>query len=152
MDVAHLPPLDLNIEFTRINEDVKFPLPLNQEKTRFELFSTFDIKLDPFQRIYACTGVIVTFSSQLSATLLPNSKLLFYKGATICAEEFDSDNQQFTQIMVLVYNTTQKRIVIPKEFPLAVLKFNGKVQSQIFVNETTGYDGEEDFTQAITIQ
>lgn len=134
------------IEFIRLDPEVRLPECINHKNSQFSLRSWNEIVLEPQQRMLCPTGVTVKFSSNLVATIMPSPKCFFHHGVTVVSTTFSSEEPVFDQIMVFLYNVTDEIQTIEPFSPVATLKFDG-IPTDITVSYKDQFDEKKEQQQ-----
>ena len=132
----------INIEFVR--EDAVFPRYAYPSDSGFDLHSTEDLEIKPFGRILVPTGLKVSFEEGYEIQVRPKSGLAIKQGLTVLNTPGTVDQGYTGEIQVIVFNTNNHSVMIPKGMKIAQAVLcpvvNGKYVNLQLVNQVEEKD------------
>jgi dUTP pyrophosphatase len=102
------------IEVELVHKDAVFPKYAYESDSGFDLHSTEDLSVGPFGRILVPTGIKVSFDEGLEIQVRPKSGLAIKQGLTVLNTPGTVDQGYTGEIQVIVFNTNNYTVVIPK--------------------------------------
>lgn len=97
-----------------INDDAVFPKYAYPSDSGFDLHSTQDLEVGPFGRILVPTGLKISFDEGYEIQVRPKSGLAIKQGLTVLNTPGTVDQGYTGEIQVIVFNTNDYSVVIPK--------------------------------------
>jgi dUTP pyrophosphatase len=107
------------IEIETIHPDAVFPSYAYPSDSGFDLHSTEDLEIGPFGRILVPTGIKVSFGDMFEIQVRPKSGLAIKQGLTVLNTPGTVDSGYNGEIKVIVFNTNNYSVVIPKGMKVA---------------------------------
>jgi dUTP pyrophosphatase len=127
-----------------LNEDAKFPEYAYPSDSGFDLFSTVEIILQPFGRALVPTGIKLSIPEEFEIQVRPKSGLAINQGLTVLNTPGTVDSGYNGEIKVIVFNTNNTSVTIPKgtKIAQAVLSpvVNGKYVNLVQVDKVNDGD------------
>jgi dUTP pyrophosphatase len=127
-----------------LNEDAKFPEYAYPSDSGFDLFSTVEIILQPFGRALVSTGIKLSIPEEFEIQVRPKSGLAINQGLTVLNTPGTVDSGYNGEIKVIVFNTNNTSVTIPKgtKIAQAVLSpvVNGKYVNLVQVDKVNDGD------------
>lgn len=127
-----------------MNDDAVFPKYAYPSDSGFDLFSTEEIILQAFGRSLVPTGVKLSIPDEYEIQVRPKSGLAINQGLTVLNTPGTVDSGYNGEIKVIVFNTNNISVVIPKGTKIAQAVLcpvvNGKYVNLVKVDSIT--DGE----------
>jgi dUTP pyrophosphatase len=102
------------IKIELCHEDAVFPKYAYPSDSGFDLHSTEDLEVGPFGRILVPTGIKVSFDEHYEIQVRPKSGLAIKQGLTVLNTPGTVDSGYNGEIKVIVFNTNNYSVVIPK--------------------------------------
>jgi dUTP pyrophosphatase len=102
------------IKIELCHEDAVFPKYAYPSDSGFDLHSTEDLEVGPFGRILVPTGIKVSFDEHYEIQVRPKSGLSIKQGLTVLNTPGTVDSGYNGEIKVIVFNTNNYSVVIPK--------------------------------------
>lgn len=102
----------INVEL--IDESAVFPKYAYPSDSGFDLHSTQDLEIGPFGRILVPTGLKVSFDEGYEIQVRPKSGLAIKQGLTVLNTPGTVDQGYTGEIQVIVFNTNNYSVIIPK--------------------------------------
>jgi len=102
------------IKIELCHEDAVFPKYAYPSDSGFDLHSTEDLEIGPFGRILVPTGIKVSFDEHYEIQVRPKSGLSIKQGLTVLNTPGTVDSGYNGEIKVIVFNTNNYSVVIPK--------------------------------------
>ena len=102
------------IEVELIHKDAVFPKYAYLSDSGFDLHSTQDLEIKPFGRILVPTGIKVSFEKGYELQIRPKSGLAIKQGLTVLNTPGTIDQGYTGEIQVIVFNTNNTTVTIPK--------------------------------------
>jgi dUTP pyrophosphatase len=102
------------IEVELVHKDAVFPKYAYESDSGFDLHSTEDLSVGPFGRILVPTGIKVSFEEGYEIQVRPKSGLAIKQGLTVLNTPGTVDQGYTGEIQVIVFNTNNYTVVIPK--------------------------------------
>jgi dUTP pyrophosphatase len=102
----------INVEL--IDESAVFPKYAYPSDSGFDLHSTQDLEIGPFGRILVPTGLKVSFDEGYEIQVRPKSGLAIKQGLTVLNTPGTVDQGYTGEIQVIVFNTNNYSVTIPK--------------------------------------
>ncbi len=99
--------------------DAVFPKYAYPSDSGFDLHSTQDLEIGPFGRILVPTGIKVSFPEGYEIQVRPKSGLAIKQGLTVLNTPGTVDQGYTGEIQVIVFNTNNHTVVIPKGMKVA---------------------------------
>ena len=97
-----------------INDDAVFPKYAYPSDSGFDLHSTQDLEVGPFGRILVPTGLKISFDEGYEIQVRPKSGLAIKQGLTVLNTPDTVDQGYTGEIQVIVFNTNNYSVTIPK--------------------------------------
>ena len=97
-----------------IHEDAKFPSNAYPSDSGFDLYSTIDYKLSAFGRALIPTGIKLSIPDEYEIQVRPKSGLAIKQGLTVLNTPGTVDQGYTGEIQVIVFNTNNTTVTIPK--------------------------------------
>ncbi len=97
-----------------INDDAVFPKYAYPSDSGFDLHSTQDLEVGPFGRILVPTGLKISFDEGYEIQVRPKSGLAIKQGLTVLNTPGTVDQGYTGEIQVIVFNTNNYSVTIPK--------------------------------------
>ena len=107
------------IEVETIHPDAVFPTYAYETDSGFDLHSTQDLTIGPFGRILVPTGIKVSFPFGYEIQVRPKSGLAIKQGLTVLNTPGTVDQGYTGEIQVIVFNTNNYTVMIPKGMKVA---------------------------------
>ena len=127
-----------------LNSDAKFPEYAYPSDSGFDLYSTVEIILQPFGRALVPTGIKLSIPEEFEIQVRPKSGLAINQGLTVLNTPGTVDSGYNGEIKVIVFNTNNTSVTIPKgtKIAQAVLSpvVNGKYVDLVQVNKVSDGD------------
>lgn len=127
----------INIEI--VHGDAVFPRYAYPSDSGFDLHSTEDLEIGPFGRILVPTGLKVSFEEGYEIQVRPKSGLAIKQGLTVLNTPGTVDQGYTGEIQVIVFNTNNHSVMIPKGMKIAQAVLcpvvNGKYVNLQLVNQ-----------------
>lgn len=102
------------IKVELVHEDAVFPKYAYPSDSGFDLHSTQDLEIGPFGRILVPTGLKVSFDEGYEIQVRPKSGLAIKQGLTVLNTPGTVDQGYTGEIQVIVFNTNNYSVTIPK--------------------------------------
>ena len=102
------------IEVELVHKDAVFPKYAYESDSGFDLHSTEDLSVGPFGRILVPTGIKASFEEGYEIQVRPKSGLAIKQGLTVLNTPGTVDQGYTGEIQVIVFNTNNYTVVIPK--------------------------------------
>jgi len=102
------------IEVELVHKDAVFPKYAYESDSGFDLHSTEDLSVGPFGRILVPTGIKISFPENHEIQVRPKSGLAIKQGLTVLNTPGTVDQGYTGEIQVIVFNTNNYTVVIPK--------------------------------------
>ena len=132
----------INIEI--VHGDAVFPRYAYPSDSGFDLHSTEDLEIKPFGRILVPTGLKVSFEEGYEIQVRPKSGLAIKQGLTVLNTPGTVDQGYTGEIQVIVFNTNNHSVMIPKGMKIAQAVLcpvvNGKYVNLQLVNQVEEKD------------
>jgi dUTP pyrophosphatase len=132
----------INIEI--VHGDAVFPRYAYPSDSGFDLHSTEDLEIGPFGRILVPTGLKVSFEEGYEIQVRPKSGLAIKQGLTVLNTPGTVDQGYTGEIQVIVFNTNNYSVMIPKGMKIAQAVLcpvvNGKYVNLQLVNQVEEKD------------
>jgi dUTP pyrophosphatase len=132
----------INIEI--VHGDAVFPRYAYPSDSGFDLHSTEDLEIGPFGRILVPTGLKVSFEEGYEIQVRPKSGLAIKQGLTVLNTPGTVDQGYTGEIQVIVFNTNNHSVMIPKGMKIAQAVLcpvvNGKYVNLQLVNQVEEKD------------
>jgi len=132
----------INIEI--VHKDAVFPRYAYPSDSGFDLHSTEDLEIGPFGRILVPTGLKVSFEEGYEIQVRPKSGLAIKQGLTVLNTPGTVDQGYTGEIQVIVFNTNNYSVIIPKGMKIAQAVLcpvvNGKYVNLQLVNQVEEKD------------
>jgi dUTP pyrophosphatase len=132
----------INIEI--VHGDAVFPRYAYPSDSGFDLHSTEDLEIRPFGRILVPTGLKVSFEEGYEIQVRPKSGLAIKQGLTVLNTPGTVDQGYTGEIQVIVFNTNNHSVMIPKGMKIAQAVLcpvvNGKYVNLQLVNQVEEKD------------
>jgi dUTP pyrophosphatase len=127
-----------------IDNDAKFPEYASPRDSGFDLFSTEEVRLQPFGRALVPTGIKLSIPDEFEIQVRPKSGLAINQGLTVLNTPGTVDSGYNGEIKVIIFNTNNISVSIPKgtKIAQAVLSpvVNGKYVNLVQVNKVNDGD------------
>ena len=107
------------VEVEVIDEDAVFPKYSYETDSGFDLHSTKELEIGPFGRVLVPTGIKVSFEEGYELQVRPKSGLAINQGLTVLNTPGTVDQGYTGEIQVIVFNTNNHKVVIPKGMKVA---------------------------------
>jgi dUTP pyrophosphatase len=132
----------VNIEI--VHGDAVFPRYAYPSDSGFDLHSTEDLEIKPFGRILVPTGLKVSFEEGYEIQVRPKSGLAIKQGLTVLNTPGTVDQGYTGEIQVIVFNTNNHSVMIPKGMKIAQAVLcpvvNGKYVNLQLINQVEEKD------------
>lgn len=102
-----------------IDESAVFPKYAYPTDSGFDLHSTKDLEIGPFGRILVPTGLKISFNEGYEIQVRPKSGLAIKQGLTVLNTPGTVDQGYTGEIQVIVFNTNNYTVTIPKGMKVA---------------------------------
>jgi dUTP pyrophosphatase len=133
-----------NLKVELMNDDAVFPKYAYPSDSGFDLFSTEEIILQPFGRSLVPTGIKLSIPDEYEVQVRPKSGLAINQGLTVLNTPGTVDSGYNGEIKVIVFNTNNISVVIPKGTKIAQAVLcpvvNGKYVNLVQVDSITDGD------------
>ena len=113
-----------------IDENAVFPKYAYPTDSGFDLHSTQDLEIGPFGRILVPTGLKISFSEGYEIQVRPKSGLAIKQGLTVLNTPGTVDQGYTGEIQVIVFNTNNYTVMIPKGMKVAQAVLTPVVQGK----------------------
>jgi dUTP pyrophosphatase len=113
-----------------IDENAVFPKYAYPTDSGFDLHSTQDLEIEPFGRILVPTGLKISFSEGYEIQVRPKSGLAIKQGLTVLNTPGTVDQGYTGEIQVIVFNTNNYTVMIPKGMKVAQAVLTPVVQGK----------------------
>jgi dUTP pyrophosphatase len=127
-----------------LNSDAKFPEYAYPSDSGFDLYSTVEIILQPFGRALVPTGIKLSIPEEFEIQVRPKSGLAINQGLTVLNTPGTVDSGYNGEIKVIVFNTNNTSVTIPKGSKIAQAVLcpvvNGKYVDLVQVNKVSDGD------------
>jgi dUTP pyrophosphatase len=110
--VAYQPTMD--VKFSKSNEDATSPKYAYPTDSGFDLFSTTDIWVHPFDRILVPTGLHIDIPDGYEIQVRSKSGLALKQGLMVLNSPGTVDQGYTGEIQVIIFNTTNQKVKIEK--------------------------------------
>ena len=107
------------VEVELVHEDAVFPKYAYPSDSGFDLHSIQDLEIGPFGRILVPTGIKVSFQEGYEIQVRPKSGLAIKQGLTVLNTPGTVDQGYTGEIQVIVFNTNNHSVMIPKGMKVA---------------------------------
>jgi dUTP pyrophosphatase len=107
------------VEVELVHEDAVFPKYAYPSDSGFDLHSIQDLEIGPFGRILVPTGIKVSFQEGYEIQVRPKSGLAIKQGLTVLNTPGTVDQGYTGEIQVIVFNTINHSVMIPKGMKVA---------------------------------
>ncbi len=108
-----------NVYVETVHPDAVFPKYAYPSDSGFDLHSTQDLEIGPFGRVLVPTGIKVSFPENHEIQVRPKSGLAIKQGLTVLNTPGTVDQGYTGEIQVIVFNTNNHSVVIPKGMKIA---------------------------------
>ena len=108
-----------NVYVETVHPDAVFPKYAYPSDSGFDLHSTQDLEIGPFGRVLVPTGIKVSFPENHEIQVRPKSGLAIKQGLTVLNTPGTVDQGYTGEIQVIVFNTNNYSVVIPKGMKIA---------------------------------
>ena len=123
------------IKIKKLSEDAVFPSYAYETDSGFDLHSTQDLEIPPFGRALVPTGLSVSFEEGYEIQVRPKSGLAIKQGLTVLNTPGTVDEGYTGEIQVIVFNTNNYIVTIPKGMKVAQAVLCPVVQGKFVVLE-----------------
>jgi dUTP pyrophosphatase len=120
-----------------LHEAAKIPTKANENDAGFDLYAITDTIIPPKQRKTVKTGVALQMPGYLAGLIWPRSGLSVKQGIDVLAGVIDSGYRG--EIMVCLYNTSDKNVAINTGDRVAQIIFQEVPRVIMEVHSTLGY-------------
>lgn len=115
-----------SVKFTRIREDACFPRSTSLDNSRFEVPAGNEIVLQPHQSRRVNTGLLIHFSPELIAAVIPHPQLFPFFNVLGLPQEILApwtltDFSVDSEVQLMLYNRTNETVKIPQGFEFAII-------------------------------
>jgi dUTP pyrophosphatase len=124
------------IEVELVHKDAAFPKYAYESDSGFDLHSTEDLSVGPFGRILVPTGIKVSFEEGYEIQVRPKSGLAIKQGLTVLNTPGTVDQGYTGEIQVIVFNTNNTTVTIPKGMKVGQAVLCPVVQGKFVMIET----------------
>jgi dUTP pyrophosphatase len=107
----------INVEL--MNEDSIMPSYAYPSDSGFDLYSTKEIEIGSFGRVLVPTGIKLSFPEGYEIQVRPKSGLAIKQGLTVLNTPGTVDQGYTGEIQVIVFNTNNYSVMIPKGMKIA---------------------------------
>ena len=107
----------INVEL--MNEDSVMPSYAYPSDSGFDLYSTKEIEIGSFGRVLVPTGIKLSFPEGYEIQVRPKSGLAIKQGLTVLNTPGTVDQGYTGEIQVIVFNTNNYSVMIPKGMKIA---------------------------------
>jgi dUTP pyrophosphatase len=107
------------IKIETVHKDAVFPKYAYPTDSGFDLHSTNDLEIGPFGRALVPTGIKVSFEEGYEIQVRPKSGLAIKQGLTVLNTPGTVDQGYTGEIQVIVFNTNNYSVTIPKGMKVA---------------------------------
>jgi dUTP pyrophosphatase len=121
-----------------INEDSVFPKYAYPSDSGFDLHATEEVIIGPFGRALVPTGLKVSFDEGYEIQVRPKSGLAIKQGLTVLNTPGTVDQGYTGEIQVIVFNTNNTTVTIPKGMKVGQGVLCPVVQGKFVVFEQVG--------------
>ena len=132
----------IKVELT--NDDAKFPKYSYPSDSGFDLYSTEDLEIGPFGRALIPTGIKLSIPEEFEIQVRSKSGLAINHGLMVLNSPGTVDNGYTGEVQVIVFNTNNNHVRIPKGMKVAQAVLcpvvNGKYVNLIEVDKVTDGD------------
>ena len=111
------PKLDLG--FVKLNDDVVEPFYNYPSDSGFDLYSTTDLEIQPFGRVLVPTGLSFDIKDGYEIQVRSKSGLALKQGLMVLNSPGTVDNGYTGEVQVIVFNTNNHPVTIPKGMKIA---------------------------------
>lgn len=132
------------IKVELLNENAVFPKYAYPSDSGFDLHSTQDLEIGPFGRILVPTGLKVSFDEGYEIQVRPKSGLAIKQGLTVLNTPGTVDQGYTGEIQVIVFNTNNYSVTIPKGMKVGQAVLCPVVQGKFVNFEEVGQIEEKD--------
>lgn len=132
------------IKIKKLRPDAVFPSYVYGTDSGFDLYSTEDLEIPPFGRILVPTGLSVSFDEGYEIQVRPKSGLAIKQGLTVLNTPGTVDVGYTGEIQVIVFNTNNYIVTIPKGMKIAQAVLCPVVQGKFVVFEEIDEMEEKD--------
>jgi dUTP pyrophosphatase len=127
-----------------INEDSVFPKYVYPSDSGFDLHATEEVIIGPFGRALVPTGLKVSFDEGYEIQVRPKSGLAIKQGLTVLNTPGTVDQGYTGEIQVIVFNTNNTTVTIPKGMKVGQGVLCPVVQGKFVVFEQVGQVEDKD--------
>ena len=127
-----------------INEDSVFPKYAYPSDSGFDLHATEEVIIGPFGRALVPTGLKVSFDEGYEIQVRPKSGLAIKQGLTVLNTPGTVDQGYTGEIQVIVFNTNNTTVTIPKGMKVGQGVLCPVVQGKFVVFEQVGQVEDKD--------
>jgi dUTP pyrophosphatase len=107
------------IKVVLVNEDSVMPSYAYPSDSGFDLYSTKEIEIGSFGRVLIPTGIKLSFPEGYEIQVRPKSGLAIKQGLTVLNTPGTIDQGYSNEIQVIVFNTNNYSVMIPKGMKIA---------------------------------
>jgi dUTP pyrophosphatase len=132
------------IKVELINEDSVFPKYAYPSDSGFDLHATEEVIIGPFGRALVPTGLKVSFDEGYEIQVRPKSGLAIKQGLTVLNTPGTVDQGYTGEIQVIVFNTNNTTVTIPKGMKVGQGVLCPVVQGKFVVFEQVGQVEDKD--------
>ena len=111
------PTLDLG--YTKLNQDAVTPFYNYPSDSGFDLYSTTDLEIQPFGRVLVPTGLAFDIQDGYEIQVRSKSGLALKQGLMVLNSPGTVDNGYTGEVQVIVFNTNNYIVTIPKGMKIA---------------------------------
>ena len=132
------------IKVELINEDSVFPKYAYPSDSGFDLHASEEVIISPFGRALVPTGLKVSFDEGYEIQVRPKSGLAIKQGLTVLNTPGTVDQGYTGEIQVIVFNTNNTTVTIPKGMKVGQGVLCPVVQGKFVVFEQVGQVEDKD--------
>ena len=132
------------VEVELVSEDAVFPSYAYPTDSGFDLHSTNDLEIGPFGRALVPTGIKLSFVEGYEIQVRPKSGLAIKQGLTVLNTPGTVDQGYTGEIQVIVFNTNNTTVTIPKGMKVGQGVLCPVVQGKFVVFEQVGQVEDKD--------
>jgi dUTP pyrophosphatase len=132
------------IKVELINEDSVFPKYAYPSDSGFDLHASEEVIIGPFGRVLVPTGLKVSFDEGYEIQVRPKSGLAIKQGLTVLNTPGTVDQGYTGEIQVIVFNTNNTTVTIPKGMKVGQGVLCPVVQGKYVVFEQVGKVEDKD--------
>jgi dUTP pyrophosphatase len=107
------------IEVELIHPDAVFPSYAYTTDSGYDLYSTEEYIIEPFERVLVSTGIKLSFPEGFEIQIRPKSGLALNQGITVLNTPGTVDSGYVGEIKVILFNTNNQTVTISKGMKIA---------------------------------